>query len=116
MGRASKAHPSIGVAFGETRNTCIGEADGKLEQNVPRASGARVVQAAKERVLQVVAKPVAERPRIGSYRQAMPPGGKTVHGRNILEGSNRRALAATTWPSSLAASSAATLRPCVVMR
>ena len=112
----AQADAAIGRALGYSRRAGIDETGDQGEGPVDRTALACGLDATQERVLQVIANTIAKRLRVGAHRQTMECGGGEVHARDFLEGSSLRARAAVTWPSSLAASWAATFRPCAVMR
>ena len=116
MGSATEADPAVGRPLGESRRARVDEAGRDGGGSMNQTSAARVRHPLQECVLQVVAQPRAKGGRVGPQRQTMERRTGMFHARDFLAGSRRRALAAVTCPSSRAASCAATLRPCAVMR
>ena len=109
------ANTGVGRPLGQARQTGIHEAGSDTDNAEEHTAPPRGVQPANERLLQIVAKPRSKRPWVSPKCETMERSGK-LHGRDFLAGSNRRARAAVTCPSSRAASCAATFRPCAVIR
>lgn len=114
--RSLPAHASIGGAFSDAGRECVETAGDCRCQGGQTTACARLLHPRNERVVKILAEPVAKRARIRAQGQRVYGGGDPGdHSRAFREGSSRRARAAATWPANRSASRAATVRPWRVM-